>query len=47
MRHEYIDQKSADFKIYIKENVIVFIASNFLLFYKIDWKDKYICKYMW
>lgn len=25
---------------------IVFIASNFLLFYKIDWKDKYICKYM-
>lgn len=28
---------------------IVFIASNFLLFYKIDWKDKYtcICKYMW
>lgn len=26
---------------------IVFIASNFLLFYKIDWKDKYIFKYMW
>lgn len=36
-------------KIYIKENVIyiVFIVSNFFLFYKIDWKDKYICKYMW
>lgn len=34
-------------KIYIKENVIVFIVSNFFLFYKIDWKDKYICKYIY